>query len=187
VKIGANDIRVGNLLEIEGKLYMVAKPPVHTQPGKGGAFVQIELKDIKTGTKVNERLRAADTVEKVRLDENEYQYLYTESEEVVVMDMTSFEQIHLNKDIFEDKFALLQENMLITVESHEGEIISVKLPETVICEVVHTEPTIKGQTVTSSFKPAILNNGLRVMVPQFIDNEDKIVIRTADITYVERA
>jgi elongation factor P len=187
MKIDANSIRQGDILEYEGKLYAVTKQPMHTQPGKGGAYVQVEMKDVKSGTKVNERFRSADKVEKAHVDFKEYQYLYIENNNLVLMDNDSYEQMHMSEDLLGEKVAFLQEGMMVKVESFNDEAVGVKLPDHITCEIVETEPTMKGQTATSSFKPAILDNGLRIMVPQYIDVGIKVVVRTEDTSFVERA
>jgi elongation factor P len=187
MKIIANDIRAGNVLEYQGKLWVVAKTPDHVMPGKGGAFVQVEMKDIRTGTKLNERFRSNDTVEKVHLDEKPYQYLFTEGDFLTLMDLESFEQISVPKDKLGDAIAYLQDNMQVQVCSHNESVLSLTLPETIIATIAQTEPVLKGQTATASYKPAILDNGVRVMVPPFVNQDDRIVVRTADSTYVERA
>ena len=186
MKIGANAIRLGNILEHNGKLYIVTKPPEHTMPGKGGAFVQVEMKDVVHGTKVNERFRSSENVERVRLDEKEYQYLYADDQFIIVMDNESFEQISVDKKLLGDKTAYLQENMTITMESYEDKPMKITLPETVVLTVAETEGVVKGQTAASSYKPAIMDNGVRVMVPPFIGIGEKLVIRTEDDMYMER-
>jgi elongation factor P len=187
MKVSANSIRAGNVLIHNGRLYIVTKTPEHTKPGKGGAFVQVEMKDIKTGTKLNERFSSSINVDKAKLDQKDYQYLYTEDNHLVLMDNETYEQVYINADIIGDKVSYLQDGMKVVVESDEGEHISLELPETVILTITETEPVVKGQTAASSYKPAILENGLRVMVPPFINGDDKIVVRTADDSYVERA
>lgn len=187
MKIIANSIRAGNVLMHNSRLYIVAKTPEHTKPGKGGAFVQVEMKDLKTGNKLNERFSSTETVERVRLDQKEYQYLYVEDKKLVLMDLESFEQIEIDQELIGDKIAYLQDGMTVTVESHENTPISVALPETVVLTVAETEPVVKGQTAASSYKPATLENDVRVMVPPFVNTDDKIVVRTEDSTYVERA
>jgi elongation factor P len=186
MKISANSIRAGNILEHEGKLWIVSKTPEHTKPGKGGAFVQVEMKDIKTGTKVNERFSSTVDVTKVRLDQKQFQYLF-QDDHVHLMDNNTFEQIALNKNIFGDQIIYLDDGMNITVEFHNEEALHALLPEQVIVEIAETEPVVKGQTAAASYKPAILTNGARVMVPPFVNAGDKIVVRTEDSTYVERA
>lgn len=186
MKISGVEIRPGMVLEHLGKLWGVVKIQ-HTQPGKGGAYMQVEMKDIRTGTKLNERFRSADTVEKVRLDEKEYQFLYAEGDDLVLMDLQSYEQINIKKDMVGESIQFLQDNMIVNVESYEGEPITIVLPEFMTFQITETEPVVKGQTASSSYKPAILENGVRVMVPPFINSEDKIVVNTVDGTYVERA
>lgn len=186
MKINANSIRPGNVLEHKKKLWVVAKI-AHTQPGKGGAYIQVEMKDIKEGTKLNERFRSSEDVEKVRLDETEYQYLYTDAEMLVLMDTTTFDQVQIAKEVVGDPIAFLQDNMMVTLISYEGDPVSLALPETVELKVEETEPVVKGQTAASSNKPAIMENGVRVMVPPFVNVDDVIIIKTADGEYVERA
>lgn len=186
VKIIANDIRPGNILEHNGKLWQVAKI-MHTQPGKGGAYMQVEMKDIKTGTKLNERFRSSETVEKARLDTKDFQYLYGDDDSITLMDLESYEQLHVPKTIVGDAAPFLQDGMKIVVELYEEKPLQAYLPETVILEIVEADAVVKGQTAASSYKPAILENGVRVLVPPFIESGTKIVVRTADATYVERA
>lgn len=186
MKIIANSIRAGNVLVHNGRLYVVAKTPDHTKPGKGGAFVQVEMKDLKTGNKLNERFSSTETVERARLDQRDYQYLYMEGNKLVLMDLESFEQIEIEQELIGEKIAYLRDGITVTVESHESSPISVALPETVVLAIAETEPVVKGQTATSSYKPATLENGVRVMVPPFVNVDDKIVVRTEDNTYVER-
>jgi elongation factor P len=187
MKINANSIRLGTVLEHNNRLYVVVKNPEHTQPGKGGAYVQVEMKDIKTGTKVNERFSSSENVEKVRLDEKSYQFLYFEDNNLTLMDNETYDQITIPKDILGNQLPFVQDGMEIRLEMHNEEVISATVPEKIICIIDTTEPVIKGQTVTSSFKPAILDNGVRVMVPPFINIGDKVVVRTTDCTYLERA
>lgn len=186
MKINANSIRAGNVLELNGKLYIVSKTPDHTMPGKGGAFVQVEMKEIKTGTKINERFRSNDSVERVRLEQKDFQYLFAEGSQLALMDNTTYEQISIDKDLLGEKICYLQDDMVVTVEFYEDTPIRIELPETVVLTIVEAEPAIKGQTAASSYKPAILENGLRIMVPPFIDPGTKVVVRTEDDTYIER-
>ena len=187
MKINANSIRLGTVLEHNNRLYVVVKNPEHTQPGKGGAYVQVEMKDIKTGTKLNERFSSSEAVEKVRLDEQSFQFLYFEDNNLTLMDNETFEQISISKDILGDQLPFVQDGMEIRLEMYNEEVISATVPEKIIAVIATTEPVIKGQTVTSSFKPAILDNGVRIMVPPFINVDDKVVVRTTDSTYLERA
>ena len=149
--------------------------------------MQVELKAIKGGTKLNERFRSEDTLEKVRLDEEECQMLFREGDVFTFMNMTTFEQIQISKDVIGDAAAFLQDNMIVNISSYESEIIGVVLPDTVIMEVVEAEAVVKAQTAASSYKPAVLENGVRIMVPPHIEAGTKIVVNTSDVTYVERA
>lgn len=187
MKISANSIRQGNILVYKNKLWRVAKQPDHTKPGKGGAYVQVELKDIKTGTKLNERFSSTDMVDKAHLDKKPYQFLYFEEGNIVLMDLESFEQLYLSKEFLGEKSAYLADGMQVEVEFFEDEALSIELPNTVIAKVVETEPHIKGATVTSSFKPAILENGIKVMVPPYLSVDEMIVVKTEDDSFVERA
>lgn len=186
MKISGNAIRPGNIIQHKNRLWVAVKTQ-HTQPGKGGAYLQVELKDIRDGTKLNERFRSSESVERVRLDEREYQFLYEENDAITLMDLETFDQIHLAKELLGDAAAFLKDGMMLTVVSHEGEIVGAELPETVIMEIVEAEPVVKGQTASSSYKPAVLENGIRIMVPPHINAGIKVVVNTADGTYVERA
>lgn len=186
MKIDGVSIRVGNVLQHKNRLWVVTKTQ-HTQPGKGGAYMQVEMKDIRDGTKLNERFRSAETVERVRLDQRDFQYLYDDGELLNFMNNEDFEQVTISKELVGDQAAFLKEGMMVVVESFEGDPIGVQLPDQVVCEVMEADPVVKGQTAASSYKPAIIDNGLRVMVPPFIATGDKIVVATADCTYVERA
>lgn len=186
MKIDGNAIRPGNVIEHQGRLWRAVKVQ-HVKPGKGGAFMQVELKDIREGTKLNERFRASETVERVRLDEKSYQYLFAEGDEVTLMDVETYDQITVAKDMIGEPAVFLQDGMMVTVMSYEGESISVALPETVVMEVIEADAVVKGQTASSSYKPAVLENNQRVMVPPHIGAGTKIVVNTADGTYAERA
>lgn len=185
MKIIANAIRPGNILDHNGKLYAVAKIS-HTQPGKGGAFIQAEMKNIIDGTKLNERFRSTENVERAILDEKEYQFLYEDGDNITLMDNETFDQVELAKDLAGDAAKFLQDGMMVNVHSHEGQAISIELPETVVLEVAEADAVVKGQTAASSNKPAILENGVRIMVPPFIEAGNKVVVRTADSEYMER-
>ena len=185
-KINGNEIRPGNVLEHDGHLWAAVKVD-HVKPGKGGAFAQVELKNLRNGSKLNERFRSADKVERVRLEQKDHTYLYEEGDLLVFMDAESYEQIHISKDLIGERVAFLQDGMAVTVESHEGRAISVQMPEQVTLEIVETEPTVKGQTASSSYKPAIADNGLRIMVPPFIAQDEDIVVHTEFMEYSERA
>lgn len=186
MKINGNDIRPGNVIQHKGELWSAVKIQA-VKPGKGGAFAQVELKNLITGSKLNERFRATETIERVRLDQNDYQFLYAEGEMLVFMDTTSYEQIELQKDFVGDRAAFLQDGMMVKVESYEEKPIGVELPAQVTLEVAETEAVVKGQTAASSYKPAIMENGIRVMVPPFIKQGEKVVVQTEDITYLRRA
>jgi elongation factor P len=186
MKINGNSIKPGNIIEHQGKLWRAVKT-MHTQPGKGGAYLQVELKDIRTGTKLNERFRSSETVERVRLDEHEYSYLFADGDDYTFMEQETYEQITLNTEMIGEPAVFLQEGMVVTVSSYEGSPISVSLPETVIMELVEADAVVKGQTASSSYKPGKLENGVRVMVPPHIGAGTRIVVNTADASYVERA
>jgi elongation factor P len=186
VKINGNTIKVGNVIEHEGKLWVVTKTQ-HVQPGKGGAYMQVEMKGLLEGTKTNVRFRSAETVERVYLDQIPYQFLYADGDQFVFMDQATFEQIHLNKETIGEGHVFLQEGMTINLSSYEGRPISADLPETVVLLIEQADPVVKGQTASSSYKPAVLENGVRVMVPPHIESGMRVVINTADSTYVERA
>ena len=186
MKINGNEIRSGNVIEHKGGLWAAVKTQ-HVKPGKGGAFAQVELKNLIDGTKLNERFRAAETVEKVRLEQKEYQFLYAEGEMLVFMDSETYEQLELMKDFVGDRSAFLQDGMTVTVELYEEKAIGIQLPDQVVLEITEADPVVKGQTATSSYKPALMENGVRVMVPPFISAGEKILVDTNEITYLRRA
>ena len=186
MKISAFEIRVGGLIEHQGKLWRVLKKN-HVKPGKGGAFVQVELKDISGGTKLNERFRSVDTVEKAHVEPRQMQYLYAESDDLVFMDNETFEQMHIPREDLEDQLGFLLPNTDVQVNFHNDVPIGIDLPANVVLEVVDTESAIKGQTATGSGKPAELETGLKVTVPQFVSVGDKIKVNTESGEYVERA
>ncbi len=186
MKISGNEIRPGHVLEHKDRLWMAVRAE-HVKPGKGPAYQQVELKDLVDGTKLNERFRAAETVERVRLDEKAYQYLYEEGAQLTLMDQESFEQILLDKTLIGEQLPFLQEGMLITVQSYDGRPLMARLPDTAVLEVVQADPVVKGQTAAASYKPAILDNGVRIMVPPHIETGTRVVVNIVDQTYVERA
>ena len=186
MKINGNAVRPGYIIEHQGRLWRAVRI-MHTQPGKGGAYLQVELKDIRDGTKLNERFRSSETVERVRLDEKDYQYLYAEGDLCTLMDTETYEQIQVRTDMIGEPAAFLQEGMMVTLMSYEGEPISVKLPDTVIMTVVEADPVVKGQTAASSYKPGKLDNGMRILIPPHIEAGTRVVVNTADGSYVERA
>ncbi len=149
--------------------------------------MQVEMKDIKDGTKLNERFRSSEDVEKAHLDTDEYQYLYKDEHNVTLMDMENYEQIHISNDLVGEPIVFLQDNMMVTVVSYQGTPVAVELPETTVLEIIDADPVVKGQTAASSNKPAKLENGVRTMVPPFIEAGEKVVVRTADGSYIERA
>lgn len=186
MKLNGNAIRPGNVIEHKSRLWVAVKTS-HVKPGKGGAFAQIELRDIRDGTKLNERFRATESVERVILDEADCTYLYEEGENLIFMHSETFEQIAINADMVGEQSAFLQDGMTVTLQSHEGEPISVTLPDHVVVTVVEADAVVKGQTASSSYKPAMADNGVRVMVPPHIEAGTRIVVKTEDASYVERA
>ena len=186
MKINGNEIRPGNVIEHNGGLWVAVKTNA-VKPGKGGAFNQVELKNLIDGTKLNERFRASETVERVRLEQKDFQFLYEQGDALVFMDSESYEQLELQKDFVGDRAAFLQEGMIVTVELYEEKPIGISLPDQVVLEVVETEPVVKGQTVSSSYKPSKLENGVRCMVPPFVSVGEKIIVDTSEITYLRRA
>ena len=185
-KINGNEIRPGNVLEHNGGLWAAVKVD-HVKPGKGGAFAQVELKNLRNGSKLNERFRSADKVERVRLEQKDQQFLFENDGMLVFMDMESYEQIELPADILGDRRPFLQDGMTVQIEYHESEALSAALPQKVTCKIVETEPVVKGQTAAKSFKPAVLDNGVRVMVPPFVGQDEDIIVNTETMEYAERA
>ena len=186
MKLNGNAVKPGNVIEHNGRLWTAVKVE-HVKPGKGGAFAQIELRDIRDGTKLNERFRSSETVERVILDENECSFLFDDGDNLVFMHSETYEQIAIARDLVGDRAALLQDGMVVTMSSHEGDPISVDLPDKVVFEVVEADAVVKGQTASSSYKPAVLENGVRVLVPPHIEAGTRIVVRPEDSSYVERA
>jgi len=185
-KINGNEIRPGNILEHQGGLWVAVKVG-HVKPGKGGAFAQVEMKNLRNGSKLNERFRSADKVERVRLEQKEQQFLYESDGKLVFMDTENYEQIELDADILGERRPFLQDGMMIQVEFYDEEALSAKLPEKVTCTIAETEPAVKGQTAANSFKPAILDNGVRVMIPPFVNEGEAIIVATETMEYSERA
>lgn len=186
MKVNANTLSKGNVIEHEGKLMQVLSTFI-SKPGKGGAFIQLELRDIRNGNKDNIRLRTQETVEKARLEQEDFQYLYNDGEVYTFMNTESYEQIELKKELIGDDAPYLQDGMMVCVELYEGEPLSIDLPDTIIVQITEAEPVVKGQTASSSYKPAMTDIGVKVMVPPHIDSGTRIVIKTEDGTYVERA
>jgi elongation factor P len=186
MKISGNDIRRGYILDYNGKLWAVLKNQ-HVQPGKGGAYMQVEMKCLTDGTKLNERFRSSEQIEKVHLDERLFQFLYQDLDQFTFMDQETFEQMSLSSQFMGESSVYLKDNMVVKIAFYGDRPMSVVLPDTVILEVSEAEPVVKGQTASSSFKPAVLENGVRIMVPPHIESGIRIVVNTADSTYVERA
>lgn len=187
MKIDGNAIRPGMVIEHQNRLWRAVKT-AHTQPGKGGAYLQVELKDIRDGTKLNERFRSSEKVERVSLSQKEYQFLFADGDMYTFMDSETYEQVTLTADqIGEDQTPYLQDGMTVIIESHEDSPIGVQLPDRVTLEVVETEAVVKGQTASSSYKPAILENGVRTSVPPHVEAGTRVVVNPTDGSYVERA
>jgi elongation factor P len=186
MKINAVEIRPGNILEYEGGIWRAVKIQ-HTQPGKGGAYMQVELKNLIDGRKNNIRFRSAESVEKVRLDTKDFQFLFAEGDQLTFMDKESYEQVSLARDLLGDAAAFLQDGMDVVMELWEERPISVQLPDTIEATIVEADAVVKGQTASSSYKPAILENGVRVMVPPHIGSGTRIVVDVYEQTYVRRA
>ncbi|RCL01047.1 MAG: elongation factor P [Candidatus Tokpelaia sp. JSC188] len=186
MKINGNEIRPGNVLEYNGALWIAVKcNPV--KPGKGGAFNQVELKKVLDGTKLNERFRASESVEKVRLEQKDFTFLYEQEGKLVFMDSQSYEQLELQKDFIGDRAAFLQDGMTVTLELYENKPITISLPDQVVLTITKADPVLKRQTAVSSYKPAILENGIRILVPPFIESGERIIVDTNEITYLRRA
>jgi len=186
MKQQANLIRAGQVIEHEGRRWTVLKQQIIT-PGKGGAFIQVEMRDLKSGNKTNERWRTADTVERLMTEDKQYTYSYSDGSNLVLMDPETFEETHIPADLLGDLAPFLQDQMSVTIDLVEGDPVAIHLPPTVVLEVVEADPVVKGQTASSSYKPARLSNGVKTQVPPFIESGEKIVVRTEDGTYVERA
>lgn len=186
MKISGVDIRPGNIIEFENSHWRAVKTQ-HTQPGKGGAYMQVELKNVYDGRKNNVRFRSSETVERVRLDPKDYQFLFRDGDNLTFMDTETFEQLSLPSDIMGDEIAFLADGMAVVIDFIEERAVSVQLPEQVTLEIIEADPVVKGQTAASSYKPAKLENGVRVMVPPFISTGEKIVVTVYDSEYVRRA
>jgi len=186
MKQQANLIRAGQVIEHDGRRWTVLKQQIIT-PGKGGAFIQVEMRDMKTGNKTNERWRTADTVERLMTDTKDYTYSYTEGENIVLMDPETFDQVMVPTTILGEQLAFLQDNMKVELDLVEGDPVGIHLPATVILTIEEADPVVKGQTAASSYKPAKLSNGVKTLVPPFIEAGERIVVKTEDGSYVERA
>ncbi|MEM7300952.1 MAG: elongation factor P [Pseudomonadota bacterium] len=186
MKINGNEIKPGNVIEHKAGLWVAVKTNA-VKPGKGGAFNQVELKNLIDGTKLNERFRASETVEKVRLEQKDFQFLYAEGDALVFMDLETYDQLELQKDFVGDRGAFLQDGMTVTVEMYEERPIGIKLPDQVVLTITEADPVVKGQTVSSSYKPAVMDNGVKIMVPPFIEAGESILVDTNEIAYIRRA
>ncbi len=186
MKINGNEIRPGNVIEHQSSLWVAVKVQA-VKPGKGPAYAQVELKNLLNGSKLNERFRASESVERVRLEQNDYQFLYKQDDMLIFMDTASYEQLEIVEEFVGERAAFLQDGMKVTVESYEGRPIGISLPDHVVLQVTEAEPVVKGQTASASYKPAIMENGVRVMVPPFVTTGERIVVDTNDISYVRRA
>ena len=185
-KISGSDIRPGMVIEYEGSLWAAVKTGA-VKPGKGPAYNQVELKNLLDGRKLNQRFGSTDRVEETEVERRQFQFLYRQDDQLVFMDTASYDQIELAEEFVGDRSAFLQDGMMVQVQMHQDRPIGIKLPETVVLEVVEADASIKGQTAASSYKPAKLENGLRVLVPPFVSPGEKIVVSTDDVAYVRRA
>jgi elongation factor P len=185
-KVAGNEVRPGMIIELNGQLWSVVKTQ-SVKPGKGGAYNQVELKNVVSGGKLNERFRSAETVDEVQLERRDFQYLYTSGDMLTFMDMQNYDQIEIEADFVGDRTQYLQDGMRVVVQMHEGKPLGISLPQQVVLEVVEADPVTRGQTAASSYKSAILENGLRVLVPPFIEKGTKVIVSTDDGSYVKRA
>ena len=185
MKISGNEIRVGMLLEYKNDLWLVLKTQ-HVKPGKGGAFAQVEMKSVNKNTKLNERFRSSDTLEKASLDEVKYNFLYEDDENYYFMNPKSFEQTNIKKDILGEKGKMLTENLEVNISFYNDKALSVELPKQIQCKIENTDVALKGQTVSSSYKPATLTNGINIQVPPFIESGDEIIIDSRTIEYIKK-
>ena len=185
MKINAGEIRVGMLLEYKNDLWQVLKTQ-HVKPGKGGAFAQVEMKSVNKNTKLNERFRSSETVEKASLDETKFNYLYGDETDYYFMDPKTYEQINIKKETIGEKGKMLTENLEVSISFYNEKPLSVELPNQVTCKIATTDVALKGQTVSSSYKPATLDNGINIQVPPFIESEDKIIIDTRTMEYIKK-
>jgi len=186
MQVDANTLRKGHVVDYNGKLWGVIKSEIMI-PGKGNAVIQVEMRDVRTGIKTNVRFRTQETVERVQLQEHEMQYLFSAGDDYTFMDQETFEQLTIPKDIIGDPVVFLAESMVCKVMTYEGVALSVEIPATVVLELIEADPVVKGQTASSSYKPAKLSNGVRILVPPFIEAGTRVVVNTSDGSYVERA
>ena len=185
MKILGNEIKPGMIIELNNDLWSVLKTQ-HVKPGKGGAFNQVELKSVKKGTKLNERFRSSANIERAILDEKKFNFLYEDENNCHFMDQTNFEQIQINKSLLGEKYKLLQENMEVEVQFYDDQALSIDLPSSIELKIESTDAAIKGQTASSSYKPAVLEIGIKIMVPPFINADDKIVLDTRTLEYIKK-
>ena len=185
MKILGNEIKQGMIIEHKDDLWSVLKTQ-HVKPGKGGAFNQIELKSVKKGTKLNERFRSSDTVERAILDDKKFSFLYEDEKNCHFMNQTNFEQIQISKSLLGEKNKLLKENMEVNVQFYDDQALSIDLPTSIELKIESTDAAIKGQTASSSYKPATLENGIKIMVPPFVNSDDKIVLDTRTLEYIKK-
>jgi len=185
MKLYASEIRVGMLIEYKNDLWQVLKTQ-HVKPGKGGAFAQVEMKSVNKNTKLNERFRSSESVEKASLDETKFNYLYSDEADYFFMDPKSYEQINIKKEVVGDKGKMLTENLEVSISFYNEEPLMVELPNHVTCVIETTDVALKGQTVSSSYKPATLDNGINIQVPPFIDSGDKIIVDTRTMEYIKK-
>ena len=185
MKINASEIRVGMLLEYKNDLWEVLKTQ-HVKPGKGGAFAQVEMKSVNKNTKINERFRSSETVEKAALNENNFNFLYQDENDYFFMDPDSFEQVQIKKEFVGEKGKLLTENLRVSISFYNEKAITINLPNQVNCKIETTDAALKGQTVSSSYKPATLTNGLNIQVPPFIEIGDEIIVDTRNLEYIKK-
>jgi len=185
MKIYASEIRVGMLIEYKNDLWQVLKTQ-HVKPGKGGAFAQVEMKSVNKNTKLNERFRSSESVEKASLDETKFNYLYGDETDYYFMDPKSFDQINIKKEIVGEKGKMLTENLEVSISFYNESPLTIELPNQVTCTIATTDVALKGQTVSSSYKPATLDNGINIQVPPFIESEDKIIVDTRTMEYIKK-
>jgi elongation factor P len=185
MKLYASEIRVGMLIEYKNDLWQVLKTQ-HVKPGKGGAFAQVEMKSVNKNTKLNERFRSSESVEKASLDETKFNYLYSDESDYHFMNPKSYEQINIKKEVIGEKGKMLTENLEVSISFYNEKPLAVELPNQVTCTIETTDVALKGQTVSSSYKPAVLNNGINIQVPPFIEGGDKIIVDTRTMEYIKK-
>ena len=185
MKILGNEIKTGMIIEHKNDLWSVLKAQ-HVKPGKGGAFNQVELKSVKKGTKLNERFRSSDSIERVILEDKKFNFLFEDEKDCHFMDQSTFEQISMSKKKIGEKSKLLKENLEVTINFFDDNPISVELPISIKCKVINTDVALKGQTVSSSYKPALIDNNIKIMVPPFIENDDEIIIDSRNMEYIKK-